>query len=405
MEKISTVSSGTPTWSAIPTQGLQINSVAVSADGTRCICGTSEEYNSGQFGVFCYNGDGTPAWSAAIGPANSYQGVFWVGISGNGQYAAAGGELAKSNAGFLTAYSTSDGTRLLNATSSARYNQVALSVDGTSLLAVFDDTVQLYTLGGSGYTLTSSQVLAGAYCNSCALSDDGSVAVVSVMVYPPDDSAGTGTSTQNTGQVVTLAASGGVLTVSGTWNAPVGSMRVAMAASGMHWAASMHDGSCALFDAQHVTEPLWTFTPSVTGLGLAYGLDLTETSDGRIVLACGANVTQNSVTTGYLYVVDAAVVNGERVPKQRWSASLQYSANPGVSLDRDAIYVTATDGEPSGTTESPGNFYLYSGANGSLVWSYPTAIMNWPMVITPDASTAFGGSDTGGVYYWKLPAR
>ena len=222
------------------------------------------------------------------------------------------------------------------------------------------------------------------------------------MVSPPDDAAaGSG----NTGQVVTLAANGATLTITGTWNSPVGVMRVAIAPSGNHWGASLHDGSCALFDPQHMSTPLWTFIPSVTGLGLAYGFDLTETSEGRIVLACGANVTQNSSTTGYLYVVDSVVVNGVRQGKLRWSANLQYSANPGVSLDRDAVYVTATDGEPiSGGGETPGNFYLFSGGTGALVWSYPTAIMNWPMVITPNAATAFGGSDTGGVYYWTLPA-
>lgn len=401
MDNNTAVSAGTPNWSIVPAQGLQINSVALSDDATRCVCGTSNEYDSGQFGVYCYNADGSLAWMQPVGPANSYQGVFWVGISANGQYAAAGGELAKSNAGFLCAYRTSDGAVLLNTSSTARYNQVALSIDGMSLLAVFDDTVQLYQLGSSGYTLSSTQVLAGAYCNSCALSADGTRAVISVTIYPPEDGAA---SSGNTGQVVTFAANGGTLTPAGTWNSQVGVMRVAIAPSGNHWAASLHDGSCALFDPQHMSAPLWQFKPSVAGLGLAYGVDVTETTSGAVVLACGANVTVSGATKGYLYLVDSVAQQGGYAGKQRWGSSLQFSANPGVSLDQDATYVTATDGEPGTGAESAGNFYLFSGANGSQVWSYPTAIMNWPMVITPDAAAAFGGSDTGGVYYWKLPA-
>ncbi|MDO8439128.1 MAG: hypothetical protein Q7S67_02675, partial [Telluria sp.] len=89
MDKITTVSTGTPNWSCVPVPGLQVNSIALSDDGSRCICGTSNEYDSGQFGVYCFNADGSQAWMAPVGPAGSYQGVFWVGISANGLYAGA----------------------------------------------------------------------------------------------------------------------------------------------------------------------------------------------------------------------------------------------------------------------------------------------------------------------------
>ena len=64
-------------------------------------------------------------------------------------------------------------------------------------------------------------------------------------------------------------------------------------------------------------------------------------------------------------MVESIAQQGHESPQQQLLADIQYSPNPGVSLDREANYVTATDGKPvnkhSGgkTPESPGNFYLF----------------------------------------------
>lgn len=388
-----------PNWSVEPVAGLQVNSVAISADGSRCVFGTSNEYGSGQFAVFCYDNEGTQRWTKTVGPAGSTQGVFWVAVSADGKYAAAGGELNKSS-GFLTAYGVADGASQLHVATTSRVNQVALSSDGSSLLAVYDDTVQLYQLTSSGYTLASAQSFPGAYCNSCALSEDGATAIVSITIY-----ADTGTSSTSTGEVVALSVSGGQLTVLGTWASPVGVMRVAITAGGGNWAASLHDGSCALFDTSHIAQPLWQYKPTQANLGIAYGVDITETSDGRVVIACGTNMPAQGQPGGYLYLVDSVEQQGVYGPQLRWGSALEYSANPGVCLDSEALLVTATDGQPESGSESPGNFYLFDGSSGTAVWDYPTSLMNWPMVITPDGANAFGGSDNGYVYYWKLQQK
>ncbi|MCF6301542.1 MAG: hypothetical protein L3J52_10570, partial [Proteobacteria bacterium] len=77
---------------------------------------------------------------------------------------------------------------------------------------------------------------------------------------------------------------------------------------------------------------------------------------------------------------------------------------PGVLMDLNATYVSATDGKPDGKTisESSGSFYLFSADTGELVWKYDTPMMNWPMMLARDGKSVFGGSDDGSVYYWKL---
>lgn len=394
-----------PRWSALPASGLQINSVAISANGQRCIAGTSNEFSTGQFAVLCYDAAGNVRWSMPVGAAGSTQGVFWVAVSANAQYAAAGGETS-DDVGFLVAYDTDQGTQLLNAPQAARINQVALSADGTTLLAVGGSTVQLYALGANGYTLTDEKDFSPSECNSCAISDDGSSAVVSTSLWNDVKKS-------TTGSVVSYGVQGGQLVPSGTAPFPVGVMRVAMASTGAAWGASLHDGSCALFAPGSTNAPVWQFKPpAVDNLSVAYGFDITQTSDGRVVLAVGANLHVTvppppapAPNMGLLYLVEAVSGDAGPAPKLLWSSELQYSANPGVSLDLNAAYVTATDGQPGSEqpghiTESAGNFYLFDAAAGTQLWSFATAQMNWPMSITPDGSSVFGGSDTGSVYYW-----
>jgi hypothetical protein len=403
--------SATPSWTVTPDPALQVNSVAVSPDGNTCIFGTSAEYGTGTFNVYHYDGSGVLRGSWPFGPANSVQGVFWVAVSADGNFAAAGGETASKNAGLLTAYRLSDGAALLGDSFAARVSQVSLSGDGSLLLAVSGDTVTLYSYTGSEYVRAGQQSFPGASCGSCALSPDGFNAVVACTIYHDGDSEGAASS-PSTGQVVSLAIADNAMTVTGTWATATGVQRVAMAATGNYWGAVLHDGSCALLGPGNVTQPVWQYRPTLQNLGIAYGIDITETSTGRVVLACAANVPLPATepiqahSGGYLYLVESVLESGKQQPQFCWGSALEYSGNPGVSLARDAQSVTATDGQPiypltTPPTETPGNFYLFDGATGAQLWRYPTPIMNWPMAITPDGSHAFGGSDDGSVYFWQ----
>ena len=394
-----------PSWTATPSPTLQVNSVALSGDGNSCIFGTSSEYGSGDFNVFHYDGAGALRGKWPFGPAGSTQGVFWVAVSADGNFAAAGGETASKQAGLLTAYRLSDGALLLSETDASRVNQVALSGDGSLLLAVFGDTVKLYSYTGSAFTCVGQQSFAGASCGSCALSPDGFNAVVGCTIY---HDGGTEGPAPSTGQVVSLSIANNSLSVSGVWPTTSAVQRVAMAATGNYWAAALHDGSCALLGPSNVTAPLWQYRPALPNLGIAYGIDVTETSTGRVVLACAANVAVppteplQAPGSGCVYLVESVQGSAHFC----WSSPLQYSGNPGVNLTREADKVTATDGQPiypltTPPKETPGNFYLLDGTTGAQIWRYPTPIMNWPMAITPDGSYAFGGSDDGSVYFWQ----
>ena len=91
----------------------------------------------------------------------------------------------------------------------------------------------------------------------------------------------------------------------------------------------------------------------------------------------------------------------------KWSQDTEFGVNPGVSMDKNAQYVTATDGQPKGKTvkESKGNFYLFNVEDGQLQWRYQTNQMNWPMQLSSDGQSVIGGSDDGSVYYWALKAE
>lgn len=389
---------GTPSWSTATSSTFQVNSVATSADGQRCVYGTSSEYGTGQFDVLCYNAAGERLWTNNFSPADATQGVFWVAISADGNYAAAGGEIAKDK-GLLTAYSVKTGQTLLSVSLGSRVNQVSLSADGRYLLAVFSSTVQLYTLDDmkSSYSKTSEVSLNPYYLNSCEISQCGGAAVVSAMLYSDNKSSST------SGAVYNYANSAGVLTeLSKHMLDRAGPMRVAITENNECFGASLHDGSCIVFSPNNLSQPLWQYTPSVSNLSVAYALDMTIDQGGQLIVACGANLYGGD-KGGYLYLLRSKWQSEAYVPELLWDTELEYAANPGVSLDLNANYVTATDGKPSDPPkESPGNFYLFDLATGKLCWQYPTTQMNWPMMLAADGRSVFGGSDDGAVYYWKL---
>lgn len=387
-----------PTWQTPTSDQYQVNSVAISADGQRCIYGTSSEYGTGQFNVLCYSNTGQKLWAQPVSGPDATQGVFWVDISADGEFVAAGGETGKDS-GFLTAYDAATGAELLQVGLSSRVNQVSLSADGGYLLAVFGSTAQLYQLNQSktAYAQISTQDLSPYYLNSAVLSQYGGSVVISAMLYSDDDSQST------SGAIFNYAIFGNQLTLRKEYPLPAaGPMRVASTTNGKAFGASLHDGSCVVYRQSDSSEPLWTYRPDKANLSVAYAFDLTLNRGRQLIVACGANV-YDSVNGGYLYVLRNEWDGTTYQPQLLWDTDIEYAVNPGVSLDLDATNVTATDGKPSDPPEeSPGNFYLFDVETGILQWRYPTAQMNWPMMLAADGLSVFGGSDDGAVYYWDL---
>jgi len=394
-------------WTRCPDPTLQVNSVSISDDGSRCVFGTSNEFNSGSFATYFCDGDGNLLWSAPVSKDPTYQGIFWTAVSGDGNYVAAGGENTKTD-GFLFAYEGASGKSLLGASGLAlgsRVNQVTLSQDGKYMAFCYGSNVAVYMLSsdGSAYTALSTISLAPYNINSCEISSNGACVVASGIQYI--DNADGSTTTQ--GKVFSYSVDGTTVTSTGDCALPTGSMRVAVSDNGRFWAASLHDGSCVLINGLSPTTYQWQYSPTApTGytLSLAYAVDVTETDLGLVYVACGANIHQGTTNAGLLYLVRSEYDKDFHGGVQQWAAQIERSVNPGVTLDRNATYVTATDGQPisHSTQETPGSFYLFDTASGTPVWKQDTSLMNWPMMLAADGKSAFGGSDNGSVFYWKL---
>lgn len=415
------------TWYFTPTTPLQINSVAINDDGSRCAFGSSFERGSGDFYTYLFDGDGNQIWQKPIANSTSYQGVFWVAVSGDGHYFASGGETSNSEdtsnsqPGYLQAFAANTGNELLNINLYARVNQVSLSEDGQYLAACYGHTVEIFQLDqtGSQYNSIFKDNLISFGINSCVISRDGTAVIASCIHYTDDDSDATDmqqTSNENTtvttGQIISYTINGSNVSKTGVCSLDTGCMRVAVTDSGQFYAASLHDGSCVMLHAENPNKIEWQCKPDNPELSLAYAVDITQTDEGDVFVACGANL-DSKINGGYLYLVksERMVYDSQGAyPKPyfsgviQWSTTIQYGVNPGVSLDKNATHVTATDGKPDGQTvkESAGSFYLFSTDTGALVWKHDTSMMNWPMMLARDGKSVIGGSDDGSVYYWKL---
>lgn len=403
-----------PLWSVQPFAGLQINSTAISASGSRMITGTSiEGGSSSDFAIYCYGGSGELLWSDPLG-ANAYDGVFWVAISADGAWAAAGGSYQQSGSGFLRIYSVDGGASSRQEfTTSGRVNEVEMSADGSSVVAVFEDTVALYTRSGSTYTLSASQSFAGAYARTCAISADGTWITAGGN---QDDASPTRTRrpsgprrtySSGTGFVKVFLNQGGSLNVASAWNPTAGVLRVVM--TGAFVANANEDGSVQLYF--RVMGPVytlgWTFWPSVP-VSYIYALAIGQTNDA-VYVAAGGNVpsTSSGPSAGLLFMIQSLPNGAGFTPTQLWSQPLAYAPNPATNMDAAVQYVTAGVGEPHAGSETPGAFYLFGAGSGVSPWGspYETPIMNWAMAINAAGTAIFGGSDDGFVYYWGAPAE
>ena len=406
-----------PRWSVQPFPGLQINSTAISANGATMITGTSiEGASSDDFAVYCYvTGDGSSgqlAWSDPLGQT-AYDGIFWVAISADGAYAAAGGSYGKSGPGFLRLYNVAEGasSRQEFATT-GRVNEVEMSADGTTVVAVFEDTVSLYTRSGGTYQLTGTATLPGAYVRTCAISPDGTWVAVggnqddATPTRTRRPSSPRRTTSSGTGFVTVFINQQGVIDAASTWKPTAGVLRVVM--TGAFVANANEDGSVQLYSRvfMNVYTLAWTFWPTPQ-VSYIYALAIGQTADGTVYVAAGGNDPSTSPSAGTLFMIRSAANAGGTGfdATQLWSQALPYAPNPATNMDAAVTTVTAAVGEPHSGTETPGDFYLFDAMTGTSPWGgpYATSIMNWAMVINTAGTAVFGGSDNGYIYYWGNP--
>ncbi len=372
----------TPTWSVDPLPAVQnsyINSVGISGNAQSIICGTYYyDYDATSHhltttptfpvGVFLYNAAGKLQWKDTF---SATEGVYWVAISQDATWAASGGLLAHGS-GFIRAYNAATGAKALNFTTNARVNRVAISGNGTCLVAGADS---IYIFTRTGATWSSSQVIpcaTGDYAVTADISDDGQWIAVGTAK----------------GSISLIHNVGGTLKPAVTWQQPKGSIYwVQMASGGSGFAAGADNATVMFFSTSTFVQgagPNWT--KKLSGCTRCGSVGIS--GDGSLISAVG-----NSGKTGKVFLFQ----NENTTAKSLWNAATLHNPN-STSLDAAGQYVTVADGQPDGT---PGQFYCFDSA-GKLQWKYPTSNMSWPMQISQDATGIAAGSDDSSVYYFSV---
>jgi WD40 repeat protein len=381
-------------WQKTPYAGNYINSVATCGNGFKVVAGTflfkyssdarrapsapqsspQPNPNMGTFGTYCWDSNGNLLWSNTF---DGCEGVYWVAISGDGSYAASGGLYDSSSDGFIAAFNAQTGAVALDYYRVPhRVNQIALSANGSILVACSSNQMYIFTRTGTIFSTPPITFAAG--------SDD---TVVSIGISDDGQWIAGGTYEGNT---ILLAFNGTQITNHTTWTPPSENTvhRLAMAAQGQGFAIAMTNGEFAYFDCNAMnsgaTQPNWSQT--LAGTDSVYGVGIA--ADASFVSATG-NVGK---TAGVVGVYD----NNGSTARLRWTQNLQ--ANPNSSsIDSLGLFVAVADGHPDGT---PGHFSLFKADSGYTLWSCTAGNMSWPIQISSNAMMCVAGSDDGNVYYF-----
>lgn len=397
------VANRAPTWRISPANGnYYVNSVAVSADGSRVLGGTfyhsygqdelrrapgksapiaptpgTPSPEDGTFGVYCYNAAGQREWADEFA---GWQGVYWVALSANGARAAAGGFIsATAPQGFLRAYDATSGRLLLSRATQQRVNQVALSADGTWLLSAAETLLLFrYDPVAGQYVLTDEFVPEGNDgVVSAALSADGSTVLYSGY----------------SGHIGVFVNSAGKLGLRARWKVPGGQSTdfchmLELTPDGKTFVAGGANGTFYYSDVAAFVAgaaPTWSMTTNVRGA--VYGVAIS--GDGSLFAG-----VFNHGSAGAAWVSPRPGA-GAGVARH---FALEHNPN-SAALHAERRLLAVADGHPDGT---PGCFSLFDTATGALRWQCPTGNMCWPIVIAANGGAVVGGSDDSFIYYFAL---
>jgi len=387
-------SAKTPVWQVSP--GLPtyyINSVATSGDGNKVIGGTffhsygttsrfegmrdrsTASSSDGTFGTYCYDQTGKQLWKDEF---TGFEGVYWVDLSTDGAYAASGGWFSGSPnyAGFVRAYDASNGTRLLNYATTSRVNEVDLTADGSWLVSAAETLVLFKRVNGV-FTKTGEFTPAGTdnMIVTAAISADGDTIVCA----------------DYSGNIILFKNKGGLPVVFQQWKMPSGSSHcVRITPDGAAFAAGGSQGNFYLFDtAAFIATGRPAITSQISSQAAVYGVAIAD--DGSAFVGI-SNLTSGSTDGGLVYFVKRTSTTGAPA----WT--YQTKRNPNcASLNLSKGLLAVADGHPDGT---PGDFYLFNTADGSLRWQYTTTNMSWPIMISAQGNAVVSGSDDSAIYYF-----
>jgi len=372
-----------PAWKASPISKPQeyVNSVAISADASIVVAGTfyfpyaaGAKHSSADtlpitVGTFAWTAQGKLLWKDQF---QATEGVYWVALSRDGQWAAGAGLAAPAH-GFVYIYNVSSGARAMVFNPKVRVNMVAFSSNASVLVAGAD---ALYLFVRTGSTWAAPQHLplpSGDSAVAVAVSADGQWIVVGTFL----------------GSVILVQNKSGVLGAPVSWKLASGTIHwVAISADGSAFAAAGSSGKALYFKtASFPTSKAPVWTAALTGCSGCRSVALSD--NGSLLSAAG-----NAGTAGKLFLFSDQGASA----KQLWVQPTKRNPN-STSMDSAGQYVTAADGYPDKT---PGDFYLFS-ASGAAAGNFQTTNMSWPMQISANATAIAAGSDDSNVYYFAVP--
>ncbi len=387
-----------PAWTRQLSTQYFVNSVAISDDGSRVVAGTFyHNYSqgpsaspapdpralaplraspgispSGQFGIYCFDNTGTQIWNDV---EDMFEGAYWVAISGNAQVAAAAGWYSDSPAqGLLKIYSTLDGTVLLNYTEiTTRVNAVSLSSNGTVAAAIAANTIYVFAQQNGVYSNPGSVTVQASAAEAVAIHPDGQWLVAA----------------DNNGNVYLVLTPNGQIGTSYTYQVPSQETihSVAIAGESNYFVAGADDGTVYVFELNAMIQkqqPVATanLSPNVVIRWVAVN------GNGSLITA-----VYNQATAGVLAALSFV---GQNLTVA-WQRNLNQMPNC-TSVDAVGAFIAAADGY-----EGAGDLYLYD-ASGTLLGSYGTPVMSWPIFVSTSGSAIAAGSDDGSLYYFNTPS-
>lgn len=358
----------------------------------------------------------------------SDEGVFWTSVSQDGNYIAGGGWLSAGTGGKyvgqLRVLEVWSGNVVLTRLTGSRVNQIAMTPTGNILVAACGQTYdasegnQLYLFSrdqAGVYTQLGGFQEDGLSATSVAMSTDGTWVVATfygptnVILFQND---GTGLVEKRRWTVPAVAGPAApdpdprrfvaehrrALAVRGLAEGEASSGAyakfVSMSFSGARFAvAGSGTSGVFLFDTADFVSSgsfRWQYVlPGITTSSM-----VTLSGDGSFLVALSNG---SDPTVGHAYRVN----DGGTAGLLAWSTPVTYWPNPSNRiLDLNARYVSFGTGEPSGSSLTPGCFYVLSATNGAVLGTYPTPVMSWPFVLAGDGTSAVGGSDDTYVYWF-----
>jgi len=418
-----------PKWARKLSKTAWVNNIAITDDGARVVGGTFiHQYKKkgghslpptpnrhGTFGIYAYDSRGKRLWSDTYA---GWDGIFAVGISGDGQVAAAGGWYDKKR-GLMRIYDGNTGHLQFDFQDKKlkRVSIISLSSDG-GVVAAAANKLYVFVRKAGAYVLADHPDFSDAFKGK----------VTAVAVHP---SGSWLVACDKTGHVLLATLSGGMVKRTWRWAAPkqhidpnnVSSLRVPVPFLSIQVARRSDAFAVGGGDFVYLftrngfrrKKPTRTYntssqldagqrTPKGNTLRRSAAENvrwLAISNDGSFISTVVNRLTGGAHTGLVLAYKRNAAAPALKIP-------VPHNPN-GTSVDGAAKYVAAADGfcgtpwvkppDPPGTA-CDSALYLFD-AKGNKLWEFPTLNMNWPISISADGSAVATGGDDGNLRYFS----